>query len=299
MATLPGSREMASGGVRVLGAEEETAGASGVDLSSGVGHGAGLTGAGGSAKAKCQMVCLGAGLPPIPKRLVDKIQANEYIDFTELPPARGKGRVSAPQNDGQIVVVQAADLLQARKVIPDMATWSQCFALYVAVLGAHQPSRLADLMGYHSLIARASKKFKWPSWVVYDQNFRQEAAGNACMQWAKADPSLYAQCFTGQETSRENWCGRCQGLDHQSADCPYPARKRPWNAGPGAGSHLQLKAGTGSGQDQQACIKYNRYQGDCRFGKECKFLHVCSNCRGPHPVSRCRAGNSLVQKQEH
>ncbi len=154
------------------------------------------------------------------------------------------------QGDGQIVVVQAADLLQTTKIIPDLATRAQCFAIYVAVRGAHQPNKLADLMGYQSLVARASKKFKWPSWVIYDQNFRQEAAGNDELQWAKAEPRLYTQCFTDQDISRENWCA-----------------------------------------------KFNRYQGDCRFGKECKFIHACSSCRGPHLVSRCRAGNANQQKQ--
>ena len=47
-------------------------------------------------------------------------------------------------------------------------------------------------MGYQALIA----KFKWPSWVVYDQNYRQDAAGNPDLPWAKAYPSLYTQCFT-------------------------------------------------------------------------------------------------------
>ena len=37
-------------------------------------------------------VMLGMGLPPLPKKLVDKILAGEYVDFAELPPARGKAR---------------------------------------------------------------------------------------------------------------------------------------------------------------------------------------------------------------
>ncbi len=103
------------------------------------------------------MVYVGMGLPPIPRRIVEKIQNNEFVDFTELPPAKGKSRVSPPQGDGQIVVVQAADLIQSRKVIPDLATWMQCFTIYVAVRAAYQPHKLADLMGYRSLIARPAK----------------------------------------------------------------------------------------------------------------------------------------------
>ena len=146
---------------------------------------------------KCQpLVSIGAILPALrmQKELVDKIRDNEYVDFAELPPAKGKGRPVPQSVEGQIIVVQVADLLHIRKIIPDLATWCHCFAVYVAALIPHQPSRLADCMAYQSLIARASQKYKWPSWVVYDQNFRQEAAGNPSQAWAKVDPSIYIVC---------------------------------------------------------------------------------------------------------
>ncbi len=257
---------------------------------------AGPGSADGGDKARSAMVSLGTGLPPLPKKLVERIQANEYVDFTELPPARGKGRLNAQHGDNQVVVVQAADLMQSKRVIPDLATWSQCYAVYMAVLLAHQPDRLADLMGYQALIARCSKKYKWPAWVVYDQNFRQDAAGNPELRWAKADPSIYTQCFTGQEASRENWCSKCQGIDHQSADCPFGTRKRSWFSGPGAASLPQARIGGGYGQE--VCQKYNKFHGDCRHGKSCRYMHVCSGCRGPHPISRCKAGSDSQQQQE-
>jgi len=74
------------------------------------------------------LVSLGAGLPAIPRKMLDKALAGEYVDFAELPPARGKAR-SVPQSlEGQILIVQASDFMQSRKVIPDLATWVQCFA---------------------------------------------------------------------------------------------------------------------------------------------------------------------------
>ena len=82
------------------------------------------------------MVCVGPGLAPLPRKLVERIKANEFIDFTELPPAKGKGRPIPQPAEGQFIVLQAADLVQSRKTIPDYATWSQCFALYVAALAA-------------------------------------------------------------------------------------------------------------------------------------------------------------------
>ena len=124
------------------------------------------------------LVTPGAGLLALPKKLVEKITANEYIDFGELPPTKGKVQALPTGLEGQVVLVQAADLVQPKKLIPDLATWVQCFALYVAVLAPHQPSRVPDLMAYMSCIAKASLKYVWPSWLVYDQNFRQEAASS-------------------------------------------------------------------------------------------------------------------------
>ena len=140
---------------------------------------------------------MGSGLEVLPKKLVERIRANEYIDFTELPPAKGKDRPVPQSLEGQVIVVQAADLVQSRKIIPDLATWTQCFALYVATLASH---RLLDLMAYQALMAKASLKFRWPSWIVYDQNFRQEAAGNPHQVWAKADPAFTHNALPGKQS---------------------------------------------------------------------------------------------------
>ena len=122
------------------------------------------------------LVPVGAGLPAMPKRLVAKILAGDYVDFAEFPPAKGRGRPVPSSLEGHIIVVQAADLMQSRKIIPDLATWLQCFSVYVATPAMKFPERVPDPMAYQTIIAKASQKYRWPSWVVYDQNFRQEAA---------------------------------------------------------------------------------------------------------------------------
>ena len=74
-----------------------------------------------------------------------------------------------PQSlDCQIIVVQAADLLQTWKLIPDLATWFQCFAIYVAMQATVFPGIIPELMAYQTTIAKASMK---PSWVVCDKIF--------------------------------------------------------------------------------------------------------------------------------
>ena len=56
------------------------------------------------------LVSAGAGLPALPKKMVERILANKYIDFSELPPAKGKVRSLPSGLEGQVVLVQAADL---------------------------------------------------------------------------------------------------------------------------------------------------------------------------------------------
>ena len=116
------------------------------------------------------MVSPAPGLPTITKKLYDAICAGSYVDFAQFPAAKGR---SIPPNslDGQIVLVQASELLQTQRLVPDFATWVQCFAVYAAITIAHSPERVQGLMAYMHNIAKASITFQWPSWVVYDQNF--------------------------------------------------------------------------------------------------------------------------------
>ena len=85
--------------------------------------------------------------------------------------------------------------MESRKLIPDLATWIQCFSIYAAVITTKEPERAKNLLAYMSLIAKCSLKYKWPSWVVYDLNFRQDAAETGLKNWSKVEPSTYMQCF--------------------------------------------------------------------------------------------------------
>ena len=243
----------------------------------------------GDAEATTSLVQVGGGLPAIPKKLIEKIEAGEYIDFSELPPAKGKGKSAAQNYEGQIVVVQAADLVQSRRLVPDLATWAQCFGLLTAVVARRQPQKVTDLMAYLAIVSKASQKYRWPSWVIYDQHFRMEAAGNPTQSWAKVDPSLYAQCFTGQARTAENWCSHCQGLDHSSLRCPFKPQKRSWGSAFGQPAPAAPGKPVPPGAGGTVCQKYNRFNGDCHYGKQCRYSHVCSRCGGPHPIQKCRA----------
>ena len=221
---------------------------------------------------------VGHGLPPVSKKLADRIRAGEFIDLAELPPAKGKVRpIQSPE--GGVLLVSAHDLLQQKRLIPDLATWVQCFSLYTAIVCSQSPERITDLLGYMCQIVRASHRFKWPSWIIYDQNFRQEAAEhNQTSDWARIDSSLFAQCFTGQSKSSESWCKSCHSLDHLSDACPLrpPPAKRP-------------KALSSRPYDSEVCRRFNTSNGGCPFGARCRYAHRCTKCGGDHPSKLCSA----------
>ena len=157
------------------------------------------------------------GVPALKRSLVDLILAGKFADLGELPPARGYGKTPAALTsdvEGKIVLLQAADYVRSKKHIPDLATWMQCFAIYSAVLLTKYPERAQSLLMYSAVIARLSKKFRWLSWIIYGQYFRQEAADTGKTDWSTIDSSIHTQCFTGMSLSAEGWCSICTSMDH-------------------------------------------------------------------------------------
>ena len=74
-------------------------------------------------KVGAKPIPTGPGLPVLPKKLVEKIIAGQYVDFSELPPAKGRTRSLPSQEDGHVLVIRAEDLAGSKKLIPDLATW--------------------------------------------------------------------------------------------------------------------------------------------------------------------------------
>lgn len=156
------------------------------------------------------------------------------------------------------------------------------------MVSAHFPDRAPSLMSYLSIISKASSRYRWPSWVVYDINFRQATAGSGMTDWSNINSSLYSECFNGKALSAEGWCSFCYSTEHISENCASKpsTRKRPL-------SNLPVASPNPYAQPKRQsipiiCKKYNRFGGDCNFGNACKYLHACEICKQPgHPKSQC------------
>ena len=93
--------------------------------------------------------------------------------------------------EGRVLLVHLHELDNHRQAILDFATWAQCFAIYTAAILQRQPHKVADLMAYMIETANNAKKYCWPSWLVYDQNFHQIMAAKKDEVWAKTDAGIF------------------------------------------------------------------------------------------------------------
>ena len=135
--------------------------------------------------------------------------------------------------------------------------WVQCFSTYVAVVARKHPERIADLMGYQSLIIDASLEYKGDCWAGYDRRFRQQAVSRPSLVWSTNDLTLWSLAFTG--CAKVARCSYCFSLSHRSADCELaPDQTRSPNQ-----AHRKF------------CFRWN--ESACTF-PSCKYEHACYIC---------------------
>ena len=85
---------------------------------------------------------------------MESIFAGKCIDLAELPPAKGRSKNLSGALEGRVVLLHATDYFQSRRLIPDLATWVQCFAIYMAIILTKEPVRAFSLLKYMSSIAK-------------------------------------------------------------------------------------------------------------------------------------------------
>ena len=87
---------------------------------------------------------LSAGIPPVPSKLVNRIEAGEFIEMAELLPKR----LMAYTSDDDHTKAFKSKI----KPVTNILDWIQAFGLYVAIISHKQPQRVPDLIGYQAFI---------------------------------------------------------------------------------------------------------------------------------------------------
>ena len=232
---------------------------------------------------KAEMIHLGEGLMPLPRRTVERIHGGEFVEFADFPVVDGGARAmdQAEQDLGdRVLVVQALDRRRTRREVPDASMWGSCFTLFERAALLADPARGPELSAYRETIQRAARTHQWDFVRRYDRQFRQSAAGDASRSWAKLDSTLFMQELAGPQAAylASGFRGPAGGPDGA------PSRKRGREAGSGGDP-----GGPDGKKGPGVCYRFNEQDGVCQFGARCKFRHACAKCGGDHPGSRCNS----------
>ena len=181
---------------------------------------------------------IGGGLPPIPGKLVRRIQNGHFIDMTELLPDNLEA-ANATDND------QSKAASRKHQDVTHIIDWIQCFSTYIAVASRAKPERVLDLIAYLNLIINSQRGFEDLDWASYDHQFRQKASITSTMQWDVMEGTLW-------NWSRSNSGTRLSSLrSHSSA---FSTKKVP------------------------ICLEWNEYPSEGCPHHNCHYEHVCYRC---------------------
>ena len=159
-------------------------------------------------------VLISNGLPPIPSRLMKHVEDGLFVEMAELLPSHLD---SADLNINERQVASCKRL----PTVTDIIDWIQCFAVYMAIISRHKPKRIADLLGYQSLIIGASMDCREGKWVIYDRRFRLKASASRNAQWSVIDVTLE------YDFPRKGYSESSAGRLHPLCFKPFPTVTTP------------------------------------------------------------------------
>ena len=216
-------------------------------------------------KKAAKVVHLLKNQPPLPSKVVERIREGSFVDFAFFPVFDdGPGEAG----DWKLSSSEASESSSGGfgkrknpKEVPDLAGWSTCFTLFQVAWASSKPEMWVPLAAYREVIFKLAKRHQWAQVARYDRRFRQEAAGKDDVKWEEENLSLLLDVV------------------HATPQAKAEPRQGAGGSGPLLRKLEQRRRG--------ACFRFNRGEGRCNFGTQCRFSHVCSNCGGEYSAIQC------------
>ena len=228
---------------------------------------------------------------PVPARLVQRIQACQFVDMRELLPdnialLRHMEALDSPN----IQVPRATGTRPRLREVNSLLSWVLCYVTYVAVLSEAHPSLVKSRLAYLALVVAEARRNGGDGWIAYDAIFRQNAAEDETTDWTRLDTSLHAATFVAQSSGARSVCPYCSASDHLPRNCAL----QPLSGRSGATYQAQVGSQPKAPHDNlrsralptsfPVCIRWNK--GDCS-SPTCRYHHSCATCPGSHQARSC------------
>jgi hypothetical protein len=210
----------------------------------------------------------------ISRKVVESAKRGEYIvlgDF--LPAPETQLSTNYQELEASVAINGTLELKpkRNRKVVDSFYTWLTAFNNFEELLVDHKPDIYASMVAYRRFIQQCDKKYLWSAVQAYDCRFRADLSRSNSFEYQTVDIRLFSEIFDAGSLKNGRKCFRCKSFDHIATNCPFQE-----------GQALEKMEKTMF--SKEVCFKFN--EDNCSF-QACRRAHVCRQCRGPHPQSRC------------
>ena len=239
-----------------------------------------------------ECVLLRNGLPCLPKKLVTKIRAWEFVDLAELLPTANASESATLSGipSTHFSLFPGCEVVSHRKRrISNIVDWCQAIDIYMAAVVSEHPSASLKLIVYMLTIIKASQQYDGLCWRAYDTNYRLAAAASGNCTWSRLDTDLFTRFLTGRARLVAT-CVYCDNTGHCFSDCPEECQA--------SRERSKMLFGTPPLKQRRnwpplACGDFNA-KGTCIFGLSCKYCHVCAECGSQHVAKECTSDQALI-----
>ena len=233
---------------------------------------------------------------PLPHKVQHAIERGEFVDLSDLLSEH---------------LTRAGKSAKSRKAtqtrhIANLDTWLEAWTLYATVLANASPSLYLSSLNIRPLSPKLARgTFQPYAWLQYNSQFSLKLAADRFMQWSAADPKLTATWLSADATKAKQPCFSCGSPDHLAPHCPpkasvaEPGLRCPvcnhvghtardcsllsWESVSYTTSQPSISH---TNDDDNICCVYNK-RAFCFRGAKCPYLHICTACRGGHPLYAC------------
>ena len=216
----------------------------------------------------------------LPPKIVRKIIALEFVEMAEL-------RADIWPDESVTPETTHPPRRLGKPPVTNIRSWLEGYGRMAAILATRFPEKAAELWAYQTTILHAAHAYEGSNWVAYDRLYCREMLAKKDLNWSVPNPRLYSEAFTGR-ARRHPQCPHCLSEDHMGVGCPHNPNPPfmgwfqsgpPLQGGPAAQTPPLPQA-----KPREICRNFNGNR--CRFTR-CRFLHICSECSGPHSAVHC------------
>ena len=133
----------------------------------------------------------------MPAKLKQQILSGEYFELGKVLPKNLTN--FRKDNEDMLEILLNSSIMTTkqtkRKLITNIGEWSTAFSTYMAVVVEQFPQRSLELIEYFRIIRYAGNFTPGLAWVVYDHQFRTQAANDHDIYWGSIDMQLWVKLF--------------------------------------------------------------------------------------------------------